>query len=761
MLLRDDAAWTWFHSPQAIRDGDVTYVTWSSHVGIHIGQLNHTSGDFTTFQLHTNSDVDDHHVAAVGIRPDGRILAAYCEHNDSIMRARISTNVGDVSAWGTEITAATAVSGTGVTYPNLIYLSSESTWYLFYRDFPDVFYITSADDGATWSAPTTLVDNSPERPYVKYVDNGLDQIHLLLTDKHPANLQASVYHMWYDAGTWRDSAGSDAGTLPIPFANMTQIHDGVAGDNSWVWDIVLDGDTPVIAYTTFPSIDDHRYWYGRFVGGAWVTHEVAAAGGAIDNSGSEPYYSAGIGIDHSNPDGIYLALPRLSDTWDIQRWITDDGGATWPTGQNIAVGGKNMRPVSVRGGPAAVVWFEGFYDHWTTFDTDMHYVAPLAPPTAPVVPGAFVRSLSGSQLATFEARVLSTFQTGSDPAGTTIPILGGSVIMDATAKVQRILDLETAGADEADSRRSVYPRRAADLLAPFGTEIFVRRGIDIGTEVLWIPLGYYRIDSAEQDDSPYGPIRLSGSDRMAGIVDARPLQPEEFEATRTVASVFAELVGDVYPDATILFDDESAAATIGRVLVMEESRFAVLQEIATSLGKIMFWDGTGVLRVVTAPDEDTPVWEVKAGHNGVLINAARRVTREGMFNAVVATGEAGETDVPPVVGVAVDAGPNSPTRWGGRFGKVPRFYSSPFITTQIQADNAARQMLRRSIGAPYAVDFGTVVNASLQPYDPIRVTQQDGNRELHVVERLTIPLTAEDAMSGSTREKTLVVIGGV
>lgn len=377
----------------------------------------------------------------------------------------------------------------------------------------------------------------------------------------------------------------------------------------------------------------------------------------------------------------------------------------------------------------------------------------------PTAPGALLRSLSGSHKATFEARILSTFQSGDDPAGTAIPILGGDVQMDATAQIQRILELETSGTVEGDSRRSIFPRRATDVLAPYGTEVFVRRGVDVGSTVLWVPLGYYRIDAVEQDDSPFGPIRLSCSDRMAGIVDARPLQPREFQRTRTVASVFVELVGEVYPDAVVIFDDDSGAANVGRVLVMEDSRYAVLQEVATSLGKIMFWDGNGLLRVMTAPAEETPVWEVKAGFHGVLVTAGRRVTRDGVYNAVVATGEGSESDVAPVLGIAVDNGPNSPTRWGGPFGRVPRFYSSPFITNVGQAENAARQLLRNSIGAPFAVDFGSIVNPSLQPYDPIRVTQQDGNRELHVVERLTIPLTADASMSGSTREKTLVVIG--
>src|SRR5690554_7219814 len=190
----------------------------------------------------------------------------------------------------------------------------------------------------------------------------------------------------------------------------------------------------------------------------------------------------------------------------------------------------------------------------------------------------------------------------------------------------------------------------------------------------------------------------------------------------------------------------------------------------------MYWDGEGYLRFEDPPEEDVPVWEVKAGRGGVLVQASRRLTREGVYNAVVAEGE-GVDDAAPVRAVAIDTGPNSPTRFGGRFGKVPRFYKSPLLTTPAQAQSAARAILRRSLGAPYSVDFQAMVNPTLRPFDPIRVTHRDGNREIHVIvtlsstwisrvthrdgnreihvlERVTIPLVPGRPMTGSTRQKT-------
>jgi hypothetical protein len=373
--------------------------------------------------------------------------------------------------------------------------------------------------------------------------------------------------------------------------------------------------------------------------------------------------------------------------------------------------------------------------------------------------GQFAAIVSGSHEPVFEARVLTTWATGPDPAGTTIPILGGDVIYDATADVFASLNLTTAGVDEHDDQ-SRFPRLPGDLLGPYGNEIWVRRGVDGGSGVLWASLGYFRLDAAEQDDAPYGDITLSGQDRMAHLIDARMVAARTFDPQDTVAFVFASLVGEVLPQATVLFDDDTATADIGRRLTADEDRYAVLAELAGAFAKIMYWDGEGFLRVESAPDEATPVWEVAAGAGGVLLTSGRRVTAEGMRNGWVVKGEGGDQQA-PVRAVAVDIGPSSPTRWGGRFGKRPGFYTSPLIVTEAQAEAVAQARLLRTLGAPSSADFDTPVNPALRPWHPIRVQQRDGNREIHVVSGLSIPLTASQHMSGSTREKTHAVIGRV
>lgn len=369
------------------------------------------------------------------------------------------------------------------------------------------------------------------------------------------------------------------------------------------------------------------------------------------------------------------------------------------------------------------------------------------------VSDAFQRAIRGSHAMNARARVCSTFQTGTDPAGTVIPIIAGDVAFDSTSDVRASLDLTTDGT-------GMWPSSANLLLAPYGNEVFVERGVQFGggtTE--WVSLGYYRIVAPEQDTAPDGPIRLTGQDRMVGIVRARFTAPRQYLSFASFGEVVEDLVLDVYPSATIEWDDATSGDAIGRTLAGEEDRYGLLKDLVTSVGKVAYWDHRGVLVIRDPPDASSPVYEVNHGQDGVLVSMSRELSSEGVYNAVVASGEAADTDN-PVRAVAVDVNPGSPTYWYGRFGQSPRFYSSPFITTTAQAASAAAAILKVSLGLPYSVDFAMVPAVFLEPLDPVRVTYSHrASSETHVIESMTVPLTAAQAMTATTREQTVVIVG--
>lgn len=360
------------------------------------------------------------------------------------------------------------------------------------------------------------------------------------------------------------------------------------------------------------------------------------------------------------------------------------------------------------------------------------------------VSDAFLRTLSGSHRLFARARVCVAYQEGVAPTGTEVPIIDGDVRADASGDVRSTLSLTTSGVDQ-------WPHDPTDLLAPYGNELFVERGINYGNgTVEVVSLGYFRINRTDQDDGPNGSIQLTASDRMAAIIDARLPFPVQFDAGTTVEDVFDQLVHDVYPDATIEYDFTASGSTLDTAHIAEEDRFGFLRDLAKSRGKIMFWDYRGVLRVESPPDPSTPVYAIDAGRGGTLVRLARTLSRQGVYNGVVARGDQPTDDVQPIA-LVVDNNPSSPTYWNGRFGKVPRFYHSSFITTNAQATSAATSILQRAVGLPYSINLDAVPNPALEPYDPIRITMPD-RTDVHVIDSLNIPLTALSTMTGTTRQ---------
>lgn len=371
----------------------------------------------------------------------------------------------------------------------------------------------------------------------------------------------------------------------------------------------------------------------------------------------------------------------------------------------------------------------------------------------------FLNTLHGSHLAVFRARVQDTFIITTNPGGTEIPILGGDVKYSAGAEIRSTLTLTTSWP---------WPLTSSDTLVPYGHYVYVERGIAFGNgQREWVGLGYYRIDTIEQDESPDGEIVITASDRNAGLKDGRLLTPKQYASTLTNGDVVNSLIWGVYFFAGIIEWDDTAVRddTINRTIIAEDDRLGTLRDLLTSLGKIGYWDHRGIFVIKTPPDvTGAPQWEITAGSNGVLVQMSRALTREGVFNAVVATGEAGDTAA-PVRAVATDNNPASPTYYSGPFGPVPRFYSSPFITTTAQAQSAAQSLLKQNLGLPYQVSLGSVANPALEPYDVIDVSYPKASRsrtlkkERHVIDEITIPLTPEQPVTLKTRQQQQVLIG--
>lgn len=420
--VKQNGGWCWYQDPRAIvtKDGNVVFNTISgdTFAGNDAGDLSVTtwnpeSGKITEFELSDKFQSDDHDVAALMERPDGKILAVYGKHStDQLQRWRITTKAGDISEWSPEQTLDVEDR---YSYSNVYRLSAENgRTYNFSRSRgynPNCNI--SEDDGSTWKYGWRLfswtkgdIAGNPRytgidgcRPYVRYASNGKDSIHFVTTEDHPRAYDNSIYHGFYRGGKIHDSTSKvlaeTSGGLSLKPTSFTKIFDAGADKVAWTTDLELDAEgNPYTAFSVQmdgakdrgkrgAALDgmDHRYFYARFDGNQWQTHPMAYAGTRL--YANEDDYTGLVALDPQDPDTVIISTnadpatgtPLLSKAdqkrhWELFRGQTSDQGKTWSwTAVTHDSTVDNLRPniLSNPGGQRIILWTRGELRTYTDF----------------------------------------------------------------------------------------------------------------------------------------------------------------------------------------------------------------------------------------------------------------------------------------------------------------------------------------------------------------------------------------------------------
>lgn len=366
-------------------------------------------------------------------------------------------------------------------------------------------------------------------------------------------------------------------------------------------------------------------------------------------------------------------------------------------------------------------------------------------------PAAWARALRSSVVrATARAEVWGD----NDLLGILRPT-GGKVSVDATRATRR-----TCALTLADDTGTLTPSGAEDLLAPYGNEVKLFRGViyDDGTQQD-VPLGVFVITDVEADDGTEGvQIQLTGSDRSLRISRNRWTDPYVITSGTNLATGLVALLADRWADVTTSFNTTAYTlpfAVYGADGGSESDPWKDAQDIAASAGFDLYFDPDGAARMRPLPDlADIPVSaEFIEGVDAVILDISKRVTVEGLYNGVIATGEGSELTA-PVRGEAWDENPASPTYRFGKLGAIPRFYSSPLIRTTTQAQSAARAMLSHALGATEQVSWSVIPDPTVEALDVVRVARARlGVDAEFIVDQFEVPMEATAPMSMSGRSR--------
>lgn len=346
----------------------------------------------------------------------------------------------------------------------------------------------------------------------------------------------------------------------------------------------------------------------------------------------------------------------------------------------------------------------------------------------------------------------------------TFNVVSGSITVDGSASIQRRVDnLVIVPGQTA----TLVPNEASDLFSVVASnELRVYTGMvlpQLGITELLLQ-GIFGLEGADVEDSGDSfTISLSAYDRARTVSRAKIVPAEKIAAsnppTTTAITTATYLIGKGRPGTNVKVQGVDPQLGHPEFYLDEGADpWEAARKVVADIGWELFmdWDGQALMRKVGDPNSTAlqSVWSYKEGVDSTLVAVRRRFSNEEAFNGEFVTGESSGNTF-PARGYATDDDPASPTRWGGRYGKVPEFYTSELIRTDAQATAVATARLNQRKGANENLVFDIVPNHAHEYGDVVTITRERSkvNRS-YIIESFSLGLTAESGgMSITTRQR--------
>ncbi|MBD0825396.1 polysaccharide lyase family 8 super-sandwich domain-containing protein [Aestuariibaculum marinum] len=421
--LTEDGAWSVNSQPSAIYYNGSSYFAWvNSNKSLVAASYNHTTGYYQE-QVVATSFRGDFASPALLVRGNGQILLFSSKNEgEAHYYVWVTTNPEDVSQWSASKTGtAYGAGGTlpftvgddvyiltrsknnvGVTYASGLNADTSEIIEadmgsrtvrsgLFspgngndYTTKLDIPYMTACQgsDGSIHIVYTQLASGGTQGNYYAYNEGSIHYVKFEGTSTAETGLSYNLYK-----ANGETISSIDAGNPPdIIFG------EAATGKKAWAYDIQLDDEgLPVVLFASFnPDGTEHVYNQARWnnTSNSWEISEITTAGDGLltdaysANQSKFPAHalsSGGMNFASGDISTVYLSKRNSQDIFEIYKFGTNDGGATWAETEVLTTGtpsnNVNIRPKRImnapENAPIDLIWMKGAYTSPVDFSTAM------------------------------------------------------------------------------------------------------------------------------------------------------------------------------------------------------------------------------------------------------------------------------------------------------------------------------------------------------------------------------------------------------
>jgi hypothetical protein len=339
-----------------------------------------------------------------------------------------------------------------------------------------------------------------------------------------------------------------------------------------------------------------------------------------------------------------------------------------------------------------------------------------------------------------------------------VPIESGKYTADRTSKIRLSVDVNIVEPPGEPIDIDIYTCR-----------LRVYSGVTSLGHAEWIQLGEFRIDEIDRDES--GSIAVKASGLEAYVIDDRFVQPRTPPWGASTVGEIEALIQESLPGQRVIRRG-TRDLLVRATAPWDKERWDAIDALATTIDATVYVDHLGEFVITDAPQPGlwipdpfgattgTPVMTLDEGPGGVLVSRKEVDTRDQVYNAMSVYGDSSDPAVPPVFGWAYDDDPSSPTYYYGPFGKVTKFYSSSFFTTNAQCQSTAAAMLALALAPHSSLSFQAAPIPFLEVDDLVAVRTLSGNLEMHLLDKLDWDFGPGGELSVDTRSSKVAAREG-